>query len=133
MNDVNIIFCVVLISASITFQQTSIAQSTEVKLNVYAVNYPLEYFAQRIGGVQEKVNFPIPETENPATRTPTSDVIREYQKTDIILLNGAGYAKWIEMATLPASKLVNTSSEFKDRDITVENAVSHSHGNQERH
>ena len=33
-----------------------------------------------------------------------------YQGADLILLNGATYAKWIDRVTLPASKLVDTSA-----------------------
>ena len=48
--------------------------------------------------------------------------------TDLILLNGAGYAKWVNKVSLPASRLVNTSRDFADQYIRTSGGVSHSHG-----
>ncbi len=103
------------------------------KLIVYTVNYPLKYFADRIGGNFVEVIFPAPPDVDPAFWTPDAKTIRAYQKADLILLNGADYAKWIKIATLPRSKLVDTSVGFKDRYIKVEDAVTHTHGPQGEH
>jgi zinc transport system substrate-binding protein len=59
---------------------------------------------------------------------PDIQVIAAYQQADVILLNGATYAKWVEKVTLPRSKVVDTSKQFKDQYITTEGAVTHSHG-----
>ncbi len=103
------------------------------KLKVYVVNYPLKYFAERIGGEYLKVVFPAPADIDPAYWNPDLQAIADYQKADLILLNGAGYAGWIEKYSLPRSKLVNTSKKFKDRYITTTGAVTHSHGPQGKH
>jgi zinc transport system substrate-binding protein len=95
---------------------------------VYAVNYPLQYFAQRIGGEEVLVVFPAPPDEDPAFWVPDADMVAAYQAADLILLNGAGYAKWTQQASLPPSKLVDTSAGFRDRYVTVEDAVTHAHG-----
>ncbi len=100
----------------------------EKKPVVYVVNYPLKYFADRIGGQAVAVEFPAPAGRDPAYWKPDATAIRGYQKADLILLNGAGYAKWVERATLPSPKLVDTSAKFRDRLIIVEDAVTHSHG-----
>jgi zinc transport system substrate-binding protein len=97
-------------------------------LTIYVVNYPLKYFAERIAGTYANVVFPAPKGEDPAFWNPPVDTIAAYQKADLILLNGAGYARWVEKASLPRSKLVNTSARFKDQYIRVEGAVTHSHG-----
>ena len=55
-------------------------------------------------------------------------VIATYQEANLILLNGAGYAKWVERATLPTSNLVDTSAGFTDRYIKLADTVTHSHG-----
>ena len=98
------------------------------KLTVYTVNYPLKYFAERIGGEYVTAVFPAPADEDPAFWVPDVNTISAYQQADLVLLNGATYAKWVEKVTLPRSRLVNTSRTFKDQYIRVEGAVTHSHG-----
>ena len=44
------------------------------------------------------------------------------------MLNGAGYAKWINRVSLPRRKLVDTSAAFRDRYIHVDATTTHSHG-----
>ncbi len=100
----------------------------EDPLTIYVVNYPLKYFAERITGQHSKVVFPAPPDEDPAFWTPGPDTVSAYQKADLILLNGAGYAKWAKKVSLPRSKMVDTSASFKDRYIRTEGSVTHSHG-----
>ena len=102
-------------------------------LNVYVVNYPLKYFAERIGGNQVKVEFPAPAGDDPAYWNPDLATILAYQKADLILLNGAGYAKWVGKVSLPRSKMVDTSRRFKDRYITTIGVLTHSHGATGKH
>jgi zinc transport system substrate-binding protein len=102
-------------------------------LSVYVVNYPLEYFAKRIGRDRVMVTSPAPAGEDPAFWSPDAEAVLAYQGADLILLSGAGYAKWVEVATLPRSKLVNTSAAFEDRLIRVESDLTHSHGPEGEH
>jgi zinc transport system substrate-binding protein len=95
---------------------------------VYTVNYPLQYFAQRIGGDAVRIAFPAPADLDPAFWQPGPEVVGQYQSADLILLNGAGYARWLERVTLPASGMVNTSAAFEDELVRVEGAVTHAHG-----
>ena len=97
-------------------------------LNIYVVNYPLKYFAERIGGEHVKVEFPAPPDVDPAYWNPDLGTISAFQKADMILLNGAGYAKWVAKVSLPRSKITDTSRKFKDRYITTKEAMTHSHG-----
>ncbi len=97
-------------------------------LDVYVVNYPLAYFAERIGGEHVRVVFPAPPDVDPVYWIPNIETIAEYQRADLILLNGAGYAKWVDSVSLPRSRLVNTSKKYKERWISIEGAVTHSHG-----
>ena len=82
---------------------------------VYTVNYPLAYFAQRIGGEHVTVNFPAPPDIDPAFWQPDEETVGAYQSADLVFLNGAGYAKWLDVVTLSASRLVDTSAPFRDR------------------
>jgi len=103
------------------------------KLTVYTVNYPLKYFAERIAGDNAKVIFPAPPTVDPAYWTPDAKKISEYQHANLILLNGANYAKWVNKVSLPQSRLVDTSSGFKDQYIYAKEGVTHTHGTEGKH
>ncbi len=102
-------------------------------IKVYVVNYPLKYFAERIGGDHVTVEFPVPADEDPAFWNPDLATISAFQKADLILLNGAGYARWINKVSLPRSKIVDTSRKFKDRYIFTKEVVTHSHGAEKKH
>ncbi len=99
-----------------------------VPLSVYVVNYPLQYFAERIGGKHVNVSFPAPQGVDPAYWSPDAEVVVAYQEADVILLNGAGYARWVGRASLPYAKLVDTSASFRERLIPLEGTVTHQHG-----
>ncbi len=97
-------------------------------LAVYAVNYPLQYFAERIGGEHVNVILPMPRDIDPAYWEPDLQTISKYQQADMIVLNGAGYAKWTTKVSLPRSKIVDTSRKFKNQYIPLKDALTHSHG-----
>jgi len=98
------------------------------RLNICVVNYPLKYFAERIGGDHVSVILPIPRDVDPAYWTPDVATIAALQKADLIFLNGAGYAGWVDKVSLPLSRVVNTSKAFSDRYLTSKAEVTHSHG-----
>jgi zinc transport system substrate-binding protein len=98
------------------------------KLSIYTVNYPLQYFAQRIAADHAEVIFPAPPDVDPAFWMPDTETIMAYQKADLVLLNGAGYASWLEKASLPRLRQVNTSASFQDGYIAVQEDATHSHG-----
>lgn len=110
-----------------------VSEEASEKLRVFTVNYPLEYFAQRLGGDLVEVSFPAPADEDPAYWNPGPDVVAQYQQGDLILLNGVSYAKWLERATLPVGKTIYTSTSFKDRWIPLEEGPVHSHGPEGEH
>ncbi|MGH8614103.1 MAG: metal ABC transporter substrate-binding protein, partial [Gammaproteobacteria bacterium] len=96
--------------------------------SVYVTNYPLKYFAERIAGAHAKVVFPAPKDVDPAFWMPDLEAIQGYQRAELILLNGAGYEKWIDQVSLPQLKLVDTSSGFRSRYIKLADAFNHTHG-----
>jgi zinc transport system substrate-binding protein len=102
-------------------------------VEIYVVNYPLQYFAQRIVGDKAAVVFPAPPGGDPAFWLPDERAIAAYQEADLILLNGASYAKWVPMATLPESKMVNTSAGFQKKYLPIEGAITHTHGPEGEH
>ncbi len=100
----------------------------EGSLNLYVVNYPLKFFAESIAGESVTVTLPMPNDIDPAFWSPKAEDVLALQKADLILLNGANYAKWLPKVSLPLSKLINTSSEFRDDYIKLELDVKHNHG-----
>jgi len=106
---------------------------TETRLRVLTVNYPLAYFADRIGGDEVDVRYPGPPDEDPAYWRPAPEQIAEFQAADLVLLNGAGYAAWTDKASLPPSRLVNTTANAADRYIREAETVVHAHGPEGEH
>jgi zinc transport system substrate-binding protein len=116
------------------FTSVSLAGSgVSDNLTIYVVNYPLKYFAERIAGNKTRVVFPAPADGDPAYWVPDAKTITAYQQADLVLLNGANYAKWVQKASLPRSKMVDTSAKVKDRYITADEIVTHSHGAEGKH
>lgn len=103
------------------------AVSAAEKPVVAAVNYPLAYFAERLGGDAIEVLFPVPADRDPAFWRPSLADIAAIQQADLIALNGAGYAAWTTKASLPRSRIVDTSAAFKAKFVRTE-TVTHSHG-----
>jgi zinc transport system substrate-binding protein len=130
------LLALVVLSFSSCEQQppaTSEALFKREKPVVFAANQPLAYFAQRIGGTQIEVLFNAPPDEDPAFWQPSESQMQEIQNADLLLMNGATYSKWAEKATLPESKLVDTSEAFKSQFIKIAEGVSHSHGKEGEH
>jgi len=104
------------------------SESSAAIPTIYTVNYPLQYFSERIGGNTTEMHMPAPSDEDPAHWKPDVETVTAYQGADLILLNGAGYAKWIDKVSLPTAKLFDTGKRFKDDLIALTNDVTHTHG-----
>ncbi len=100
-------------------------------LRVFADNHALAFFAQRIGGEHVVVETP-PASQN-GDWQPTLDEIVRIQSADLILLNGAGYAKWAKRASLPASRTRTMSDRERDRWIEEVDETAHAHGPEGEH
>ena len=116
-----------ILSLSILLLISMVASAGD-KFTVYAVNYPLAYFAERIGAERIEVVFPVPPDIDPALWEPDITDVAAFQEADLILLNGAGYAKWVKRVSLPRRKLVNTTAVFQQDYISVMESVKHQHG-----
>lgn len=103
------------------------------KPRVLCANYPLYYFAQRLGGDRIEAVFPAPADEDPAFWQPDDADLSEFQSAALILMNGATYSKWAEKASLPAARVVDTSAAFKPRWIEIQDMTTHSHGSSGEH
>ena len=99
---------------------------------IIAVNYALKYLAEQLVGDAAEVIYPVPEDVDPSFWRPSIADISAIQSADLILLNGAGFATWIDRVSLPRSRLVNTSAAIKDQYI-VTKSITHSHGDGGEH
>ncbi len=109
------------------------AQNNGGKPVVRVSNYPLKYFAERIGGSAVKVAFDAPGDGDPAFWKPSDADIAAFQAADLILLNGATYEKWREHVSLPESAIVDTSAAFSAKFIKIDDQPTHSHGKDGEH
>jgi len=116
----------VLVIFSLLAEQSVV--KADDRMVIYTVNYPLQYFAQRIAEEQAEVVFPAPRGIDPAYWNPAANEVGDYQRADLILLNGANYAKWLNKVSLPRFRLINTSRHFSERYINIESSKTHSHG-----
>ena len=89
------------------FCVASFAAQAGDKLVVYTVNYPLQYFAERIAGDHAEVHFPAPVDVDPAF--------------------------WREGVALPRSKVVDTSASFAASYIPDESSAGDSANPRSRH
>ena len=123
---------VILLMVTCTTKKKSPDENGAVKPAISVVNYPLYYFAKSIGGDRVTVYFPVIGGE-PSHWKPEARQVSNFQNSDLILANGAGYAKWMEKVSLPSSKIVNTSSQFRDKWIETDEEIVHSHGPEGEH
>ena len=100
---------------------------------VIASNYPLWFFAERLGGDEIEVRLPVPTSIDPSFWRPGDKDVQEMQRAKLVVLNGAGYEHWLPSVTLSTRKLVKTSEPFRARWIEIETEVTHSHGPEGEH
>ena len=121
------------IAAALAFIAISVPVAAQDRLSVVSVNYPLHYLTSRIGGDLIEASMPFPADIDPAFWQPTAEEVARIQQADLILRNGAGYAKWARLAALPRRKMVDTSASFRDRFIATPSRVTHQHGPEGEH
>ncbi len=107
--------------------RNSSSSSSSGGTRIFAVNYPLAYFAERIGGEDFEISCPVTDGD-PAFWKPSAEKLADIQNADLILLNGAGYASWAPAAGLPESATVISSRAFTDRYIHRAGDHGHGHG-----
>lgn len=100
---------------------------------VVAVNYPLAYFCERIGGDKIEVRYLASEVADPAFWQPKDADIAELQQAKLIFFNGADYAKWREQVSLPLRSQIDTLSDHRDQWIELEDSMVHKHGPEGEH
>lgn len=128
-----ILFIIVLLLVSCGSHQRPEEKDRSEKIVISAVNYPLYDFARRIGGDLIRTEFPVPADVDPAYWIPDDTSLHVFQSADIILANGADYAKWMKNVSLHASRIVNSTSSVEYRYIPLKGVSTHSHGPEGEH
>lgn len=113
----------------LTAATTASAQERPV---VYATAWSIASFAERLAGDAAEVRFAPPEGVDPSLWRPTPSEIAAHQQADLVLLAGAGFARWPGRASLPRARTVDVSRELTDYVIVTE-VVTHSHGGAGEH
>lgn len=111
----------------------ALAAADATPLDIHAVNYPLAYLAERIAGDAARVTLPVPRDVDPAFWRPPVEAIGAFQRADVLVLNGAGYARWTGYATLSRWRSVDTTAGLRDQLIPLDGEATHSHGPEGEH
>ena len=94
---------------------------------VFAVNYPLADFARTLGSHAIEVQTPDLAGAHADDYYPSPEAIVEMQGMALILLNGAEFSSWADVASLPAARTVRTANTFRDRWLPT----AHAHGDEQ--
>lgn len=94
-------------------------------VDVRVSSFPAEYLVKRVGGDAVEVTNILPVGEDPPFWSPTGEQVAQMQSAEVIVANGAGFEKWMETATLPSSKLVDSAEKVA---LIHLKATTHSHG-----
>jgi zinc transport system substrate-binding protein len=119
---IRILFIAMLILSSCSDKKTVL-----LKKKVTATNYPVYWLVQQIAGDSVELHYPVPEDIDPAYWTPDDNRILTMQKSDLVLINGATYEKWLEGVTLTAGKTIDTSKDCESAFIILKDQVEHEH------
>jgi len=95
---------------------------------IYTTFYPTTYFAETIAMGKVEVVNACPDDEDAIFWMPDRKTLEAYQKADLIIINGAGFEKWVSRASLPQERLVDSAKALPEPLIRYEKATTHSHG-----
>lgn len=99
---------------------------------VRTTSAPVDALARQIVGELVQVELLCPPTVDPAMWRPTPETVARYQRSRLIVSNGAGYEKWVQTAPLPRSRLIEAAGNLSSPLITVQ-GETHSHGPEGHH
>ena len=119
---------IVLAAAGCSKEQTTAEPENQHEEVILTTFYPMTYFARRIAGDFVPVECLVPEGEDPIFWRPSREALQRYASAKLVVLNGAGFEKWTQQATLPASRVVDTNAGSEAMFLRYESGVSHSHG-----
>jgi zinc transport system substrate-binding protein len=102
-------------------------EKQEKKPIIAVTNYPLYWLVDNISDNSFEIIYNVSKDIDPAYWEPKDNDILNMQRSDMILINGATYEKWLPKVELPYSKIVNTLVNHEDKFIKIKNADVHEH------
>ncbi|MDG2123088.1 MAG: zinc ABC transporter substrate-binding protein [Verrucomicrobiales bacterium] len=103
------------------------------RLTIYTTFYPTTYLTSQIVQGVADVVCPVPAGADPIFWQPDDASIAAYQAADLIVINGAGFEKWVATTTLPTGNIVDTSKPLGGDFLKYKDAITHSHGEGAEH
>jgi zinc transport system substrate-binding protein len=96
------------------FNSANVSDSDGDKISVVSSFYPLYFFASEIGGEHVNVRNITPAGVEPHDYEPTPQDVIAIEKSDVLVLNGAGFEPWSEnvLSTIPTEKVVIAGEAF---------------------
>ena len=88
----------VIVSIGIISVACNNGSSDDTKTSVITTIYPLEYFAQRIGGEEVSVVNLLKHGIESHSFEPMPEDIRRLDAADVIIYNGSGFEPWMDRA-----------------------------------
>ncbi len=119
-----------------TTDKETTEQSTD-KLSIYTTVYPLQYFAERIGGEYVDVSSIYPPGANEHTFEPTQKDMMTLADADLFFYIGLGLEGFVEKAkdTLANEnvKLVATADHVSEEKLHISTGHVHAEGEEDDH
>ncbi len=95
--------------------------------------YPVTYFTERLAGDAIELVCPLPEDADPIFWQPSDAELAAFVGADLVVANGAGFERWMRIASLPESRLVASASRLDEPLIEMTGTLTHSHGGKGAH
>jgi zinc transport system substrate-binding protein len=108
------------------------SELAKTQLTIYTTIAPHYYACRQLLGEHDQLINTCPVEQDAANYTPERQVLKELIKSDLIIINGASFEQWIPHVTLPDSKVLDASLNFK-KDWLNYQAKRHSHGGADDH
>ena len=124
MKNIILLILAAFILLSCGEKKDQLETNTSQKPKVAVVNYPLNYFTNRVADNIVDVVYLVPGDIDPAYWEPKPQQVELYQNADLIILNGADYAKWIEKVSLPKTRIINSSLAIKENYIKLQEGIT---------
>lgn len=99
----------------------------ELEEVVRTTSAPIDALTRRIVGDAVPVELLCPASEDPSKWMPDAETVARYQRTKLIVSNGAGYENWVRTAPLPRTRVIEAADAIADSFIAVK-GETHSHG-----
>ena len=99
-------------------------------LQITTTSFPVDYLTRRLIGDGASVSCINPVGEDPPDYNPPAEAIANLSKADLIIKNGANFEKWMQTASIPPGKVLDSSKGIKLKTLSGE---THSHGKKGSH